>query len=674
MASGDDSTAETVDPSAAVARGRIFLAGGMIVAAGLAAYWNSLGCPFVFDDMPAIVNNPTIRHLWPLGNVLAPPSGGGGVSGRPLLNLSLAANYAAGGLAVQGYHAVNLVLHVLVGLTMFGVVRRTLRLRSGQALVAVGRGHRTPPQDIGTAAFGDAAPQFDALLLALAAALLWTVHPLLTESVTAVVNRAEVLAAWFYLLTLYGFVRSVVSRSPRRWHALSVGACLLGMASKEWMVSAPLIVLLHDRTFVAGSFRAAWRWRRGYYLGLAGTWAVLVLFMLGSHHRNETVGFGLGVSAWSYALTQCFAIMHYLRLAVWPQPLVLDYGMYLVKSPLVVAPQALALGLLGAGTAIALWRRPAAGFLGASFFALLAPSSSLVPLITQTVAEHHMYLPLAVVIVAAVLALHAATGRRSLAVFLVVAVALGGLTARRNQDYRSEFAIWNDTAAKWPDNARVQLRLGILLFDSGRVEEAIARYRRALQAEPHNPDALSSLGHALLQTGRVPEAIDCYDQVLRLRPDSAEVHNNLGNALTRTGRLAEAAAHYAEAIRLKPDYDKPHNNLGIVLLQTGRAAEAAAQFEAALRLNPDFADAHLNLGNLLMQAGRPAEAIAQYELALRIQPDLAEARGNLGYALAREGRIGEAIRQYEALVRLEPDNAEARRMLARMQALPPGER
>jgi Flp pilus assembly protein TadD len=510
------------------------------------------------------------------------------------------------------------------------------------------------------------------LLLALAVAVVWTVHPLLTESVTAVVNRAEALAGLFYLLTLYGFIRGAAAPSPRGWRTLSGGACLLGMATKEWMVSAPLIVLLYDRTFMAGTFRAAWRGRRGYYLGLAGTWALLALLMFGSHHRNEAVGFGLGVSAWSYAQTQCFAIMHYLRLAAWPQPLVLDYGMYLVKSPLAVAPQALALGLLAAGTAIALWRRPAAGFLGACFFALLAPSSSVVPLITQTRAEHRMYLPLAVVIVAAALALHAATGRRSLAALLALAVGLGGLTARRNQDYRSEFAIWNDTAAKWPDNARVQLRLGILLFKAGRVEEAIARYRRALQAEPHNPDVLNSLGHALLQTGRVPEAIDCYDQVLRFRPDSAEVHNNLGNALARTGRLAEAAAHYAEAIRLKPDYDMPHNNLGIALLQTGRPAEAAAEFETALRLNPDLADAHLNLGNVLMQADRPAEAIAQYEQALRIQPDLVEARGNLGYVLAREGRIGEAIRQFEALVRLEPDNAEARRMLARLRALPPG--
>src|SRR5580700_9626296 len=82
------------------------LAGAVIVLAALAAYGNSLSGPFVFLDVPAVVDNPTIRHLWPVGPVLSPPSDGGlTVGGRPALNLSLAANYAAGGLDVRGYHA-----------------------------------------------------------------------------------------------------------------------------------------------------------------------------------------------------------------------------------------------------------------------------------------------------------------------------------------------------------------------------------------------------------------------------------------------------------------------------------------------------------------------------------------------------------------------------------------
>ena len=111
--------------------------------------------------------------------------------------------------------------------------------------------------------------------IAVAVALLWALHPLQTESVTYVVQRAESLMGLFYLLTLHGLVRAVVSPNPQAWFAVSAGACLCGMASKEVMVSAPLIVLLFDRTFVAGTFAAAWRQRWKYYVALSATWILL---------------------------------------------------------------------------------------------------------------------------------------------------------------------------------------------------------------------------------------------------------------------------------------------------------------------------------------------------------------------------------------------------------------
>ena len=661
MAPGFVSASAIVDAFARASRRRILAGAGVIVLAAFAAYHNSLRCPFVFDDLPAIVDNPTIRHLGRIGEVLSLAANGGGSAGRPVFNLTLALNYALGGLDVRGYHAVNLALHALAGLALFGVVRRTLEsVRCGSLLAG---------DSLGVSRASSRLPLDSNLLIALIAALLWTVHPLLTESVTGVVNRAEILAGLFFLLTLYGFIRSTASPVAARWQALSIGACLLGMASKEWVVSAPVLVWLYDRTFVAGSFRAAWRHRRGLYLGLASAWALLVVVLIGSHHRNETVGFGLGVSPWSFALTQCLAITRYLRLSFWPHPLVFDYGTYLVRDPLAVAPHAAVLGLLVAGVLAALWRGRAVGFLGAAFFAILAPSSSVVPLTTQTMAEHRMYLPLAAIIVTVVLGLHALTGRRGLAVLLALTVALGWLTVRRNGDFRSEFAIWSDTVAQWPQNARARHRLGILLLTAGQAPEAISQYRQALRIEPDNPDILNALGHALFEAGRIGEAVDCYEQILRIQPDFAEVHNNLGVALTRLGRRAEAMEHFEQALRFKPDYADAHNNLGFALMQADRVAAAADHFEAALRLKPGNADAHLNLGNAYLRQGRAPEAIGQYEQALRINPDLAEAHSNLGYVLAGLGRLPEAIRHYEELLRIEPDDGDARQNLARLRAM-----
>ncbi len=160
------------------------LAAGLIVLATAAAFSSSFAGSFVFDDPAAIVENPTIRHLWPIWPTLCPPRHGETVTGRPLLNLSLAINFAISGDKVWSYHAANLAIHILAALLLFGVLRQTF-------LLPVMRDR-----------WGAAA-----LPLASVIALLWAVHPLQTESVTYTVQRAESLVALFYLLTLYCFIR-----------------------------------------------------------------------------------------------------------------------------------------------------------------------------------------------------------------------------------------------------------------------------------------------------------------------------------------------------------------------------------------------------------------------------------------------------------------------------------
>jgi tetratricopeptide (TPR) repeat protein len=610
----------------------ILLAGGVIVFAAFVAYHNSLSVPFLFDDAPAITDNRTIRQLWPIGPVLSPPPNVG-VGGRPLVNLSLAVNYAAGGTAVRGYHFVNLAIHALAGLALLGVVRRTLRRCSVPAL----------SQSEGPA---------------LAAALLWTLHPLQTESVTCVVQRTESLMGLFYLLTLYGFIRGTESASPWRWHLLTVAACLLGMASKEVMVSAPLMVFLYDRTFVAGTFREAWRRRRRLYLGLAGTWLLLGYLVISTGgSRGGAAGFGLGITWWSYALTQCQAIVHYLRLALWPYPLIVDYGTDVVHQASAVAPQALLLLGLLTGTVLALRCRPVMGFTGAWFFAILAPSSSVVPLATQTIAEHRMYLPLAAVVVPGVWGLHTLIGRRWLIVGLALAAGLGWLVAQRNLDYRSEPAIWGDTVVKCPGNARAHTNYGFALFQTGHPVEAMQQYEEALRLKPENPEAHNDLGSAWANTGRLPEAIKEFRAALLNRPDFAEAHNNLANVLAQSGRLAEAMEQSAQALRIRPDFPEAHNDLGNNLLQMNRPAEAVGQYQEALRLKPELVEAHYNLGNALLSLGRIPEAIEQFEETARMKPGNDQVHNNLGIALAQAGRLEEAIEHFQEALRISPDDA-----------------
>ncbi len=618
-------------------RRRVLGAGLLIALATLAAYSGSLSGPFVFDDPASIVDNPTIRSLAHIGAVLSPPaSAGQTVGGRPVLNLSLAIDYAIGGTRVWPYHATNLLIHVLAALALFGIARRSLgKLWAGFAV-----------------------------------ALLWALHPLQTESVTYVIQRAESLMGLFYLLTVYGFVRGTEPgcRAARIWLGLSWLACLAGMATKEVMVSAPVIVLLYDRTFRSGSFRGAWAGRKGYYLALGSTWLLLAWLVAGTGgDRGGTSGFGLGVSWGRYLLTQGPAILHYLRLVVWPDPLVFYYTARWVHGPAAWAESAVVL-LLIAGTAYALCRSPAVGFLGASFFAILAPTS-LVPGPAETLAEHRMYLAIAAVLGLAAAGLRRIPPAAGLAGCLAAALALGLATARRNEVYRTAIGLWSDTVRRSPDNPYAQNNLGVALTEAGRLPEALDCLNRAVGLKPDFADGYNDRGNVLAAEGRLDEAVSDYRAAVRLKPGGAEALNNLGNALRALGRTGEAIADFREALRLDPGYAAAYNGLGAALTDAGRLPDAVDAFGRALRIDPGYAQADFNLGVALADEGRTSEAMARFEDAIRLEPDLVEARLDLGNALAGTGRLAEAAAQYKAALRVRPNYPPARDNLARIEAI-----
>ena len=530
----------TVGTAPAARSWKVWAAAGLIILAVMAAYGNSFHGPFVFDDTPSIVENSTIRHLGSWKVLAAPPETFTAV-GRPVLNLSLAINYALDGLNVEGYHVVNLAIHILAALTLLGLVRRTLLLPA-----LAGR-------------FGPASTG-----LALAVALVWALHPLQTESVTYIVQRAEAIVGLFYLLTLYCLVRGATSARGSAWYAAAVGACALGMGSKEVMVSAPLVALLYDRLFISGSFKESLRRRWRWYLALAATWALLGLLVYISLGRGGTAGFGLGMTAWEYARTQFGCIIHYLRLAFWPSPLVLEYGTRTADQAGEIVPYAIGVGLLVAATAAALVKWPRWGFLGVWFFAILAPTSSFVPLSGQTEAEHRMYLPLAAVVTLVVLAAYAALerlGRRSakavtavaVALVLVIAAALGWGTHQRNEVYQSVLAIWDDNVLHCPLNYRGYINRGNAYAAKGQHDAAIKDFDKSLSLKSDNPGAYENRGSAYAAKGQYDAAIKDYDRAIGLMPDYAGTYNNRAKTLIMMGRYDAAIKDFDTAIGLKPD-------------------------------------------------------------------------------------------------------------------------
>ena len=563
-----------------------FLAAAVIILAGLAAYSNSFRGALVFDDENSIRDNRTIRSLWPIWAVLfsrAPCT----ATGRPVLNLSLALNYAWGGLDVRGYHAVNLAIHILAGLTLFGLVCRTLTL--------------------------DGMPDFikrDATGLAFAIALIWTVHPLQTESVTYIIQRAESLMGLVYFIMLYCVVRGACSVHPGLWYSAATLACATGMGTKEVMVTAPVVVLAYDRVFLCGSFREILRRRWGLNAALAATWGLLAVLMLTSGGRDNTAGFGYGVSVWDYAATQFGAIVRYLRLCFWPHPLVLDYGKPLAHSSAEIVPSAVVIVSLIAATIVALRYRPWIGFLGLWFFVILAPSSSVVPVTTQTIAEHRMYLPLAAVVSLTVLGAYLAwhrlllRGQRSddsvgshssagsldsavpCALLALVAAGLGYQTYERNKDYRSAFVIWEDTLRKAPGNARAWWCRAYFRERLAKNSEALMDYSHAIRLDPDFVAALLARGLLSSKLGMYSQADADFTKVLQLFPDHPEVHIYRGNCYKSAGRFDEALQEYSLVVQQRPNSPDAWSNRGAVYGALKQPQKAVADFTKAIELAP----------------------------------------------------------------------------------------
>ncbi|MGH9143877.1 MAG: tetratricopeptide repeat protein, partial [Vicinamibacterales bacterium] len=569
---------------------RIWWRVALLVVVGGAIYANSVDGPFVFDDGVSIVTNSSIR-AWS-SRVLAAgrevPT-----AGRPLVNLSMAVNYALGGLAVRGYHLWNIGCHLLCAIVLLAATRRALL-------------HSRVPDWLRQSATN----------VALVIALIWVVHPLNSEVVDYLTERSESMMALAFLITIYASDRAMGSKRRRLWQAIGVAACAAGMACKESMVTAPVAVVFYDATLVFGSLARALRERWRYYGALATTWLILIA-LLRTDARIYSAGFSTGVSPWVYLLNQTIMLVRYLRLAAWPSGLVVNYGWPRALTLAEVLPYALVVvGCLGVA-ALALWRRPTLGVLGAWFFLTLAPTSSILPIATEVGAERRMYLPLIALIALAVIGL--AWAARQLArgpaiaatVAAVVVAALGATTMARNREYASPLGLAETVLARWPTPS-AEAAVGQELAVAGRHDEAIARLE---EAAPHFARAYYHLGGELFNQGRIDEAVPALEQFVRLEPMLAEAvpaRTMIGRAFMLQKRWPQAEEQLRLVLSMTTLGDRAHTTaLGFLadsLFARQDFAAARSAYESYLQARPDDAGAVTNLAVSLSALGQLDQA------------------------------------------------------------------
>ncbi len=661
----------------------------LLVCAGWSAYCNSFQGVFLLDDKPMIVENPAIRQLTPISKFIFE----GGL--RKLPTFSFAANYAMGGLDPTGYHYVNVGIHLLAAVTLFGLLSVTF-----------------------SSPIWPDAQRSQAVWIAFLVSLIWVVHPLNTQAVDYVVQRIESMMGLAFMLYLLLYASSHGSAYRP---ALLIGAWLIfcaGLACKEVMVMALPVAILYDRAFLSSSWREAWRSRGWLWLACAVPLVVAACFIVPTILGSESaVGLGLkSVTPLQYLSTQPAVVLHYLRLVVVPWPLVFDYGWAPETQTANIAVTSTVVLTLLLGNIWLYFRKPHLAFWCLAAALVLMPTSSIIPLQDLAV-EHRMYVPLAFVLVLCVLGLFLVGSRLFVnhpttitsVVCLGLSGVLGMLTISRNQDYKSAIGMWEDVVAKTVGSesgnmlaGRAYSNLGESYADEEQWDKSIESLEKALNCKQFAPSVHGNLTRAYVATGKAELAKQHCAKALVLEPQSGRLRQQAGLIEVIAGNFEEALKHFQIAHQLAPTDPVILVNLAQCNLQLGKPSDAEGLLREAIKLDgkapeprrrlvdllmrqsnsdaalqaatayaesiPNDPRANVQLGMLWASKGEQVKAIEQLKQAAKFDPAPAEANYLLGNAYRAAGDLSLARTHYEAELKHYPKNADALSKLAELVA------
>ncbi|WP_026840781.1 tetratricopeptide repeat protein [Citrifermentans bremense] len=599
----------------------------LVLALGFAVYSNIVAAPFVFDDLPCLVNNPAIKDFSFFADpqkVFALPVNPDLKNNfilRPVAYFTFALNHALHGLDVRGYHVVNLLLHMADALLVYLVLWLTLRTPALQ------------PEH----GEGAAPPAERYFYLPFLTSLLFVCHPLQTQAVTYVVQRFVPLVAFFFLgsLALYAAGRLAQTKGMRiACYLGSLFACVLAMKSKENAFTLPAVIALYEFVFFRGAVTAA---RLARLVPFLFTMAIIPLKLMSLSAMAATGGKVAGAvnlvnfnrtSPWEYLMTQFGVITTYLRLLILPVNQNFDYQYPLQKAflvPAVVLPLLLLLALAAGGTYLLATSRRSddragmralAGFGIWWFFITLSVESSVVP-IDDVIFEHRAYLPSVgffIALLAAAFSLPPrfsgtplCTSRPAVAAVAFLVLASSVACYLRNEVWTTPVALWRDTVQKSPGKGRAHFSLGFALacalppwhtddinvmlqpMDPAQnqvLDEAVRELRISTKLDPKSAPGYSFLGAALMVQKKFDEAAAALATAAALDPKDARTRAFIGQLSEARGDLAAARLQYQQAISLTPQEPFPHLFLALLSLREGRHAEALKEYQIANRLVP----------------------------------------------------------------------------------------
>ncbi len=552
-------------------------------------------------------------------------------------------DYAIGGEDTTSFHVTNAVVHFATSASLYWLA---------WLLAPAGRSRR---------------------LAAAAAAGIFCVHPLATQSIAYLTQRSTSLAALFFLISVASWITYRRTTGIRAWVALaaSLGALAIGLHTKHVVILVPAAILTYEALFPVAHRRRALVWL--VPLVLLSVWRLIDFAprLEGrARFQDDEASWSMPpISRTEYVLSQPRSIATYLRLLLWPRGQNLDPD--LAPVPSASAPGFLVPASILALLAVAGWRvrraRPAATFGVALFFLTLLPTSSLIPS-ADLLFELRAYLPMAGLCLALVPLVGAAHRRHAQRTWIAVTAVIAMLSvacSRRLAVWDTELSLWSDVVAKSPGKARPHVNLGLALQNAGRLEEAEAHYGRSLEIRPDYPFALNNLGNVVRSLGRPAEAEALFHRAMAVRPGYVGPRINLGNLALDRGDLSAAEAWYRAALEAGPEAAEARYNLAKVLERRGDWAEAVVEYERVVQARPQDTVFLNDLGCARLSSGDAAGAERDLRRVVARRPDWGVGWYNLGLALDALGRADEARRAYEQALEVTPGLAPAQKQLER---------
>lgn len=571
----------------------------LIIAVGLLLYAHTLPFPFVWDGRGYIMGNPLIKSFRYYDDIFKitqfaqlddqlgiPADFVTNFALRPVTYLTFSVIYLLGGISPIGYRACNIAIHIVNAVLIFLILR-----------------------DILKKFVGSTTDNFSYRFIPAATAFLFLVHPLQTESVIYIVQRFTSLAASFYLLTAFLYLSSLQDndlRPLRLPYWASVATLLAGMMTKETVLTAPLILLAMELIILKTSWKLSVRRTLPHLLCLPYIPSLVMVTSAAQSSSHLSVKSAInvinfyGYSVGQYAITQLCAITMYIRLLLFPygQNADYDYPLYTSLIQGRVLLSIMVISLIVAGS-ILIYRsnpqdkRRALILFGTAFFFIsISVTSSIIPM-AELVAERRTYLPSFGAFLAIVSAVDLWCEQRSpsLHKFIIAGIAvwvaiLCGATYARSYVWSSRTSFWQDAASKSPNKVRTILGLVEALWEKKQYEQAISWQKKAIAANPDNPDLYILLQELQYLQGLYVEAIDSGVYGLSLGSQDPRLYYFLGLAYSRIDFRDDAEQAFIYAITQQPEFLDARLALAEFYSSEGRYLTALELYRTAAKMNP----------------------------------------------------------------------------------------